>query len=699
MPFLIIEHQGTVKAGTLSGRVLIGRWSVNNVVIEDRSVSRVHAWVGLDGGRYYVADGGSRTGTFVNGQALIERHTLSDGDVIQVGPAKIKYRTGSKLPPDAGKIDLTPRPLTGISADSGGTFADCTCGAPLWFPTGYVKKGRCLYCGNKVSPPDGSLRSPVAKPSAPPQRPPPTQPSPNPTEFEFPLADEASVDASDLFSLAEADGFSGDGRADNALLDAPPAIIEESLAPAEPVSRSTALEDPARTPPEMSRLRPPRRRRLKCRRTANRLRNHRPRRLSRSRKYAAFAIRKSMPTSRQRNARRAKRPSTPSVGKRTWGAPRTAACRWVSWKQNDTGYSAEASGKAPAACCRGWVGVLMGPEAGMISFACDGCGKPFTVPRAFAGRRATCKGCGAKVVVPLPADPSELSDPSSVLAEGREAAVEPSASGSNLRPSAPMPEPPAPRLATRRIAEPVVAMAPPVTPPVVEAPPRRTQAVREIPIDLVRSGSSARDIGVISEGQLPQEAAELLESPSADGATGAAPAQEPPSAGARPAAPGKSVPKIPMRTRRLIADADQMAKAFSNGGPISVKSAIGDPPELYQVEYRLKGLQKGWLGKPKTRADHLVEIQLTSDYPRMSPKCRMLTPVFHPNIDESSICVGDHWTAGARLADLVIRIGEMLSYQAYNIKSPLNGEAAMWADLNSDKLPTDSQNLHPGEDH
>ena len=75
----------------------------------------------------------------------------------------------------------------------------------------------------------------------------------------------------------------------------------------------------------------------------------------------------------------------------------------------------------------------------------------------------------------------------------------------------------------------------------------------------------------------------------------------------------------------------------------------------------------------------------------------MLTPVFHPNIDETTICVGDHWTAGARLVDLVIQIGEMLAYQAYNIKSPLNGEAAMWADLNPDKLPIDSQNLHPGE--
>jgi ubiquitin-protein ligase len=92
-----------------------------------------------------------------------------------------------------------------------------------------------------------------------------------------------------------------------------------------------------------------------------------------------------------------------------------------------------------------------------------------------------------------------------------------------------------------------------------------------------------------------------------------------------------------------------------------------------------------------------VEIKWTGDYPRTKPMCRMLTPIFHPNIDTATICVGDHWTAGERLADLVIRIGEMLAYQAYNIQSPLDAEAAMWADLNKAALPLDTRNLHPPE--
>jgi len=163
-----------------------------------------------------------------------------------------------------------------------------------------------------------------------------------------------------------------------------------------------------------------------------------------------------------------------------------------------------------------------------------------------------------------------------------------------------------------------------------------------------------------------------------------------------PGEPGSPPAKMPMRLRRLAADAEQMAKAFEKSEIIRVRAIAGDPPDTYRIDYRIDSLHRDAKGKPIPRGEHAVEIQLTSDYPRLSPKCKMLTPVFHPNIDETTICVGDHWTAGERLVDLVIRIGEMLAYQAYNIKSPQDGEAAMWADLNPQKLPTDARSVRPG---
>jgi len=153
--------------------------------------------------------------------------------------------------------------------------------------------------------------------------------------------------------------------------------------------------------------------------------------------------------------------------------------------------------------------------------------------------------------------------------------------------------------------------------------------------------------------------------------------------------------KLPMRTRRLLADAEQVRRAFDSFPLIAIRAMAGDPPDRYQIEYRIRGLTRGPDGKPVTSEQHVAEIQLTSEYPRQSPKCRMLTQILHPNIEPTVICVGDHWAASERLVDLIIRIGELIAYQAYNIKSPLDGEAAMWADQNSRFFPIDNRDLRP----
>jgi ubiquitin-protein ligase len=143
-----------------------------------------------------------------------------------------------------------------------------------------------------------------------------------------------------------------------------------------------------------------------------------------------------------------------------------------------------------------------------------------------------------------------------------------------------------------------------------------------------------------------------------------------------------------------MADAQQVARVFADYPLIIVHGVAGQPPETYHVDYAIRSLELK-KGKPVPREHHRVEIQLTADYPRLAPKCKVLTPIFHPNIDAATICVGDHWTAGESLADLIVRIGEMLAYQAYNIKSPLNAEAAMWSDLHPEQLPTDPRSLRP----
>jgi ubiquitin-protein ligase/DNA-directed RNA polymerase subunit RPC12/RpoP len=173
------------------------------------------------------------------------------------------------------------------------------------------------------------------------------------------------------------------------------------------------------------------------------------------------------------------------------------------------------------------------------------------------------------------------------------------------------------------------------------------------------------------------------------------PADKSPAAPRRAPQPIVAPAKISVRARRLIADLKHMREAFGDGSRIRILETEGDPAEVYKIEFNIRGIETLKGKRPAFRDKHIAEIRMLRDYPRMAPACRMLTPIFHPNIDEAAICVGDHWVAGEHLTDLAVRIGQMIAYQTYNIKSPLNGEAAMWADLNPKSLPIDSRDLYP----
>src|SRR6516225_9951329 len=147
-----------------------------------------------------------------------------------------------------------------------------------------------------------------------------------------------------------------------------------------------------------------------------------------------------------------------------------------------------------------------------------------------------------------------------------------------------------------------------------------------------------------------------------------------------------------LRLRRLAADYEKLREFVRRHPRLKLVSASGEPPEQYQLEYRIRSLRQTGDGLDFA-GTHTVEILLPRDYPRAPPQCRMLTPVFHPNIAPHAICVGDHWSAGEPIGSIVARIGEMLAYQSYNTKSPLNGEAARWVEQNLEQLPLDKVNM------
>lgn len=151
MATLLMELGSQRRAGLLCGRVLIGSLPINTVRVDDSGVSKVHAWIGRDHGGFYVADAGSRTGTFVNGQRVSARQPLRDGDEIRVGPLRLWISAKLTAPPDAELIDLTPKPLEGAEVQ-GGVFHECLCGAPIWVPAAFdLRNGQCRFCGRPIA--------------------------------------------------------------------------------------------------------------------------------------------------------------------------------------------------------------------------------------------------------------------------------------------------------------------------------------------------------------------------------------------------------------------------------------------------------------------------------------------------------------------------------------------------------------------
>jgi ubiquitin-protein ligase len=139
------------------------------------------------------------------------------------------------------------------------------------------------------------------------------------------------------------------------------------------------------------------------------------------------------------------------------------------------------------------------------------------------------------------------------------------------------------------------------------------------------------------------------------------------------------------RQRRLMADFAGLKSEFAGHPHIQVEPIGVVPPETYRITYRVRGLRLDG-EQPITVDEHVCEIRLPLGYPREQPYIVPITPVFHPNIS-SHYCVGDYWSAGQPLPDIVRKIGDMLQYRVYNVKSPLDAVAALWATENEALLP------------
>jgi hypothetical protein len=98
------------------------------------------------------------------------------------------------------------------------------------------------------------------------------------------------------------------------------------------------------------------------------------------------------------------------------------------------------------------------------------------------------------------------------------------------------------------------------------------------------------------------------------------------------------------------------------------------------------------------RESHEVSIQLGAGYPRMMPELTWQTPIFHPNISGSGVvCLGGygtHWVPSLNLDELCVMLWDIVRYANFDVESPYNREAALWARTQETyRLPVDPRPL------
>jgi hypothetical protein len=179
---------------------VIGRRQGSDIVIHDTNVSRMHAQIKREGGRYLVEDTNSSNGTIVNDERIEHPRELQPGDIIRIGDAVFIFEQEAEEPAEGSTmaIDLDS-PMTSLG------------GAPELIPPGMA-----MSQPNPLTPPPAIMdashtalaESPVfeeevsppppARPATPPPetRPQPLTANPPPVSMPSPSVPSPSLAAS-----------------------------------------------------------------------------------------------------------------------------------------------------------------------------------------------------------------------------------------------------------------------------------------------------------------------------------------------------------------------------------------------------------------------------------------------------------------------------------------------------------------------
>lgn len=106
MPEIIVKYDDKVieRIVTEKKRISIGRSNDNDIVLENKGVSRKHAMIEFNNNAAVIIDNESLNGTFVNNRKVTEE-VLRDQDTIMIGKFQLIYHRDTDTGPE-GAVDL-----------------------------------------------------------------------------------------------------------------------------------------------------------------------------------------------------------------------------------------------------------------------------------------------------------------------------------------------------------------------------------------------------------------------------------------------------------------------------------------------------------------------------------------------------------------------------------------------------------------
>ena len=116
---------------------MIGRSNECHLVLDDPSVSRVHAVIVREKNELRIEDRGSRNGVIINRERIREPRILKEGDQVVIGHQVIRIA----LSPETSKVDKTQgiKRCASCGAWSNGEASKCSvCGASISFPASFA---------------------------------------------------------------------------------------------------------------------------------------------------------------------------------------------------------------------------------------------------------------------------------------------------------------------------------------------------------------------------------------------------------------------------------------------------------------------------------------------------------------------------------------------------------------------------------